>query len=162
MTVMLYTLPLHHPPVNNEGAVWAWKASLSASGLGGVEGLQPVNARFAGYRRFLCLNWPAKSVQKFPKSSCAGVRASTLVVRSQILTSPYNPSTRPCITAVSSEKFTKSLQKGAYARNVMFRDANGRLNRLIQGPCELWRSSLAASSNRTSRIFSIGNAFCGT
>jgi len=36
---------IQKPPVNNEGAVWAWKASLSASGLGV---LQPVNARFAG------------------------------------------------------------------------------------------------------------------
>ncbi len=57
---------------NNEGAVWAWKASLSASGLGV---LQPVNARFAGDIEVFCgLNRPAKSVQNFPKVRARGTR----------------------------------------------------------------------------------------
>jgi hypothetical protein len=115
-----------------------------------------------GYRSFLCSKLACQKCPKFFQKFVRGVCASALVVRSQILTSSYNPNTSPCITAFGSEKFTKSSQKGAYARNVMFRDANGRLNRLIQGRCALWRSSLAVSSNRTSRIFSISNDFCGS
>jgi hypothetical protein len=64
-----------------------------------------------GYRSFL---WSKLACQKCPKISqkfVRGVRAAALVVRSQILTSPYNPSTSLCITAFGSKNLQKVHKK---------------------------------------------------
>jgi hypothetical protein len=104
---------------------------------------------------FCGTNRPAKSVQKFPKVRARGMRLRIGCSQSD-----------PHISIQSQHKllYYRLRQRKVYKRvhtpeNLC--SDNARLNLLIQGPCTLGRSSLAASSNRTSRIFSIGNDFCG-